>query len=100
MRSPLPRIILTACTAGLVGLAVGQTYKLKSVGPAEGLTNPFVHALAQDATGRLWIGTGDGAGRYDGQRVTMFTTADSLAENFVSTIHPGADGKIWFGHSE
>lgn len=100
MRSPLPRIILTACTAALVGLAVGQTYKLKSVGPAEGLTNPFVHALAQDATGRLWIGTGDGAGRYDGQRVTMFTTADSLAENFVSTIHPGADGKIWFGHSE
>lgn len=77
-----------------------QTYKLKTVGSADGLTNPFVHAIAQDATGRLWIGTGQGAGRYDGRRVTMFTTADSLAEDFVSSIHPAADGSIWFGHNE
>lgn len=100
MRLLLTRFLIAAIAATLGGLVHGQTYKLKPIGPAEGLRNPFVHALAQDATGRLWIGTGDGAGRYDGQRVTMFTTADSLAENFVSTIHPAPDGRIWFGHSE
>ena len=42
----------------LVGMAPlkAQTYKLKPVGSADGLTYSFVHALAQDATGRLWIG--------------------------------------------
>lgn len=100
MRSVPARSLLAALAAMLAAMALGQTYKLKPVGSPEGLTNSFVHALAQDATGRLWIGTGEGVGRYDGIRVTMFTTADSLSENFVSSIHPAADGRIWFGHSE
>jgi ligand-binding sensor domain-containing protein/serine phosphatase RsbU (regulator of sigma subunit) len=80
--------------------AVAQTYKLRIIGAEDGLSNSFVHALAQDAEGRLWIGTGEGVGRYDGHRVRMFTTADSLAENFVSCIRPDSFGNVWFGHNE
>ncbi|MBK9059526.1 MAG: SpoIIE family protein phosphatase [Flavobacteriales bacterium] len=100
MRAALERLlILLLVLAGTAPLRA-QTYKLKPVGSADGLTNSFVHALAQDATGRLWIGTGEGAGRYDGRQVTMYTTADSLSENFVASIHPAKDGCIWFGHNE
>lgn len=80
--------------------AFAQAYKLRPVGAAEGLTNSFVHAMAQDAQGYLWIGTGEGVGRFDGNQVTMFTQADGLAENFISSIHPAADGTLWFGHNE
>ncbi len=97
--APVRLLMLLAVLVGIAPLWA-QTYKLKPVGSADGLTNAFVHALAQDATGRLWIGTGAGVGRYDGRQVTMFTTADSLAENFVASIHPEQDGSVWFGHSE
>ncbi len=100
MRAVLLRLLMLLPVLAGTAPVKAQTYKLKPVGSAEGLTNSFVHALAQDATGRLWIGTGEGAGRFDGRRVTMFTTADSLAENFVSSIHPAKDGSVWFGHSE
>ncbi|MEO8733817.1 MAG: two-component regulator propeller domain-containing protein, partial [Flavobacteriales bacterium] len=80
--------------------AVAQTYKLRTIGAEDGLTNSYVHALAQDASGHLWIGTGEGAGRYDGHHVRMFTTADSLSENFVSSIRPDTLGNVWFGHNE
>jgi ligand-binding sensor domain-containing protein/serine phosphatase RsbU (regulator of sigma subunit) len=80
--------------------AVAQTYKLRTIGAEDGLTNSFVHALAQDVSGHLWIGTGEGVGRYDGHHVRMFTMADSLAENYVSSIRPDTFGNIWFGHNE
>ena len=84
----------------LCGQALAQTYKLRPIGSEEGLTNNFVHALAQDASGYLWIGTGEGAGRFDGRTVKMFTTADSLSENFVSSIYASAEGDLWLGHNE
>lgn len=91
----------SCAAAGLVGLGTwAQTYKLRAIGAEEGLTNAFAQALAQDASGHLWIGTGEGAGRYDGRRVTFFTTKDSLAEDYVSAIHPAPDGTLWFGHNE
>jgi ligand-binding sensor domain-containing protein/serine phosphatase RsbU (regulator of sigma subunit) len=94
------RIPALTCFACIAGLLQAQTYKLRRVGTEEGLTNTFVHALAQDATGRLWIGTGQGVGSYDGRKVTEFTTDDSLAESYVSSILPATDGSIWFGHNE
>jgi ligand-binding sensor domain-containing protein/serine phosphatase RsbU (regulator of sigma subunit) len=80
--------------------ARAQSYRLRPIGADEGLTGTFVHALAQDAEGHLWIGTGEGAGRYDGIRVKMFGKADGLSENFISSILPTAEGSIWFGHNE
>ncbi|MGV9011836.1 MAG: two-component regulator propeller domain-containing protein [Flavobacteriales bacterium] len=93
-------------TAGLAVLALlwistsAQTYKLRPIGADEGLTNSFVHALAQDASGYLWIGTGEGVGRFDGRMVRMFNVADSLSENFVSCILAPANGDLWLGHNE
>lgn len=80
--------------------AEAQVYRLRPIGSSDGLSNNFVHHLAQDAQGYLWIGTGEGAGRYDGRQVAMFTTDDGLAENFVSSVLTTASGTIWFGHNQ
>lgn len=89
----------TVLVLGL-GHADAQVYRLRPIVASDGLTNKFVHHLAQDAQGYLWIGTGEGVGRYDGRRVVMFTTRDGLAEDFVSSVLPASDGSIWFGHNE
>ncbi len=38
----------------------------------DGLSSSVVQAMAQDATGFLWIGTRDGLDRYDGRRVRVW----------------------------
>lgn len=97
----LHRHVLGICGSLLASIVLhGQTYQFSVVGPEQGLTNVLVHALAQDPTGHLWIGTGSGVGRFDGRHVTMYTTADSLAEDFVASIQPSTEGSVWLGHNE
>lgn len=100
MRAPGVRLLLLLAAGCPLMQSRAQSYRLRPIGAAEGLTSTFVHALAQDAEGHLWIGTGDGAGRYDGIRVRMFGKAEGLSENFVSCMLPTAEGGIWFGHNE
>lgn len=100
MRRVAARIGFLSALALMGGNLPAQTYQLRTVAGGEGLTSPFTHALAQDAQGHLWIGTGEGVGRFDGRKVTMFTTADSLAENYVASIHPDGHGTVWLGHNE
>ncbi|SET78527.1 hybrid sensor histidine kinase/response regulator [Hymenobacter actinosclerus] len=59
---------------------------LKQFGPAEGLPQPFIYALAQDRAGYLWLGTAEGLVRFDGTTFRTFTTREGLAEDFVTRL--------------
>ena len=59
---------------------------MRQFGPAEGLQQPFIYALQQDAQGYLWLGTAEGLVRYDGSRFVTFTTAEGLAEGFTTNL--------------
>ena len=59
---------------------------LKQFGPAEGLPQPFIYALAQDRAGYLWLGTAEGLVRFDGTTFRTFTTREGLAEDFVTQL--------------
>ena len=61
----------------------------------EGLTN--VRQLFKDRAGILWVATGEGLYRLEGQHVTRFTTADGLPVNHLRAIHQDPDGVLWFG---
>ncbi|MBT2558094.1 response regulator [Hymenobacter sp. ISL-91] len=63
---------------------------LKQFGPAEGLPQPFIYALAQDRAGYLWLGTAEGLVRFDGTTFRTFTAREGLAEDFVTqlALHP------------
>ncbi len=45
------------------------------------------------------MGTSDGLYRYDGTVFTRFTTAEGLAENYVSTLLEDQSGRLWVGHN-
>jgi diguanylate cyclase (GGDEF)-like protein len=64
---------------------------------SDGLPQNTVHAIALDRRGYLWIGTQDGAARYDGRGWTVVNLPDRTRSNFVRAIVPGHDGDLWFG---
>jgi signal transduction histidine kinase/streptogramin lyase len=53
--------------------------------------------MLQDSAGHLWIGTGNGISRYDGEHFTTFTTQDGLADNRVYCLLEDAAGSLWVG---
>jgi len=56
-----------------------------------------VMCIAPDRRGALWVGTIDGLFRLAGGRVTRYTRADGLSNDYVRAIHEDADGVLWIG---
>jgi len=57
-----------------------------------------VYAIQASAANDVWIGTEQGAAHFDGRLWTIYTSADGLPHDVVTSIarHP-TDGSIWFG---
>jgi two-component sensor histidine kinase/ligand-binding sensor domain-containing protein len=53
----------------------------RNMGVDQGLSNSQIHAVHQDPTGMIWIGTGEGLNSYDGVR---FRTYDEQNTNLIS----------------
>lgn len=63
----------------------------------DGLPQNAVQAMAFDHDGYLWIGTQDGAARYDGRAWTIVNMPDRNTSNFIEAILVAQDGTVWFG---
>lgn len=80
------------------GLARFDGARFVVYGEAEGLVNPRVTCLWEDAEGALWVGTeGGGVVRREKGRFTTFTTADGLSDNFILALAGDARGRLWVG---
>ncbi len=101
--APSRTALLRACAAALfcalaarAGPAPEGHFSFRSYGGEQGLENQVAWRAAQDAQGFLWVGTEDGAYRYDGERFQHFGVADGLPSNWVIRIEVAA-GKLWVG---
>lgn len=59
-------------------------------------------AIAQDASGFLWIGAQGGLARWDGyhfHRYTATTEPGSLPDSFILSLHVDDRGRLWIGTS-
>ena len=57
-----------------------------------------VYSINEDIGGNIWIGTVDaGVWKYDGNKLTNFTTQDGLTSNAVNTIYRDKNRELWFG---
>ncbi|MCB1127266.1 MAG: hypothetical protein KDM81_12265, partial [Verrucomicrobiae bacterium] len=65
----------------------------------DGLSSNRVRALADDAAGRLWVGTSDaGLNRFDGREFTAYRRSpDGLPGDRVVTLHVARDDALWVG---
>jgi len=66
----------------------------------DGLPQGTIHAITFDRKGYLWVGTQDGAARFNGRTWTQFDMPDRTVSNFVRAVLPARDGSLWFGREE
>ncbi|MCS7078893.1 MAG: protein kinase [Chloracidobacterium sp.] len=64
---------------------------------ADGLPQNSVMTMTTDADGYLWVGTQDGAARYDGHQWQRFNMPSERGSNWVRALLPATDGRLWFG---
>jgi len=79
-----------------------QDYVIANWSLEQGLPQLSVTALAQDATGYVWMGTQAGLARFDG---TQFTTYDGhdwpgLNSGDIRALLPEPDGRLWIGTAQ
>jgi diguanylate cyclase (GGDEF)-like protein len=63
----------------------------------DGLPQNTVHEIARDTRGYLWVGTQDGAARFNGRTWTIVDMPDPEVSNYVRAVCPTRDGSVWFG---
>ncbi len=88
------------------GLVRFDERRLVRFSTADGLANNFCSSVIADRQTNLWFTTSKGVSRHDGlaapkqrdggRRFTSFTTADGLADNYVSAALAAEDGTMWF----
>lgn len=94
------RLLLSFSLLLLIALnGYSQNFSFNEYGIEDGMAQNFIYSMDQDAKGYLWIGTGEGLCRYDGQNFRRFTTKDGLAEDIVTSTFIGSDDVLWAGHN-
>ena len=76
-------------------------FHFENISTADGLSDNTITCLFQDNKGFLWIGTGNGLNRYDGNIVTTYFyeegNVNSMGGNFISGIIQDDAGVFWIG---
>jgi len=76
-------------------------FHFENISTADGLSDNTITCLFQDNKGFLWIGTGNGLNRYDGNIVTTYFyeegNVNSMGGNFISGIIQDDEGVFWIG---
>ncbi len=80
--------------AGLLRFSGGN---FTAYGPAEGLAEDHVRAVAEDRQGNLWVGTIRGLYRLQGAGFSAYTKKDGLSDESIHCVYPARDGSLWIG---
>jgi ligand-binding sensor domain-containing protein/serine phosphatase RsbU (regulator of sigma subunit) len=74
-----------------------QDYDFVNYPDNKAVSEAYIYTLSRDSLGYIWVGTGEGLIRFDGKSFKIYTTEDSLSDNFISSgINDGM--YMWFGH--
>jgi signal transduction histidine kinase/ligand-binding sensor domain-containing protein len=68
---------------------------LRPLGLTDGLPTQDVRAIAEDATGYVWLATADGLLRFDGQRFRTLHHEDGLPDPDLQDLHIDAQDRLW-----
>lgn len=77
-----------------------QTHYFENYSVKDGLAQSKVYCLLQDKQGYIWIGTENGASKFDGYNFINYTAKDGLAAKGIRSIYQAKNGILWFGHND
>lgn len=66
---------------------------------ADGLAQSEIFDIEQDGAGYLWLTSGRGLYRFDGERFTNVSVASGMAATRVTALEVAADDTVWVGSS-
>lgn len=121
-RAPKPRLASAACLAALLNFSAPASATpstpparpaaevfatpdpadlgrpaLRIFNDVDGLPHNTIQSIVTDHRGYLWVGTQDGAVRYDGHVWSVVDMPNKAASNYVRVILETRDGSLWFG---
>src|SRR4051812_33413072 len=79
-----------------------QAQRVAKYGLEHGLSQSSVYTMLHDASGFLWVGTGDGLNRFDGSSFKTYRFSDAQVSQGASNLIGGylledSAHHIWFG---
>lgn len=81
----------------------GLAQKIRFYNSEQGLPNSWIHRVAQDQRGYIWIATENGASYFDGMRFTTFyhdrLKQGTLSSDLVKVVFNDSRGNCWIGTS-
>ena len=93
---PLLRITLFLVLFCQLSFVWGQSQPYSRFTTNEGLPSDVIYYLFEDSKGYLWIATGAGVARFNGESFTNFTPLDGLPDYEVLRIYQDSKERIWF----
>ena len=94
-------VILLATFSTLPAHAQSQPpqYVTRVWNTEEGLPQNSVNAMLQDHRGYIWIGTFGGLARFDGERFTVFNSANTpgFGSDQIFSLYESRSGSLWIG---
>lgn len=91
--------LLLACWPWTVLATVLDLPWPRQLGVIDGLPTTGIHAMAEDATGYLWMAGTDGLMRFDGRRSRVWGHDDGLPDTTLRLLHIDAADRLWLGTS-
>ena len=90
--------MLAGClAAGTAWAGLPETPRPQQLTVADGLSSNRINAVAEDASGYLWIATSDGLVRYDGIGYRVWRVGQGLRDNYIWTVHVDGQNRVWIG---
>jgi ligand-binding sensor domain-containing protein len=99
LRGQLGILLLVVClgwSAQAFGVVVQVPWP-RQLGATDGLPDPHVREIAEDATGYLWLAGSDGLMRFDGQRYRLWRHGEGLPDVDLRSVHVDAQDRLWLG---
>ncbi len=80
--------------------AQDQDIKFEKITIKEGLSENTVYSISQDDHGFMWFGTQDGLNKFDGYKVSVFSSIDKLdslhiSDNWINKIKSDSVGNMY-----
>jgi signal transduction histidine kinase/outer membrane protein assembly factor BamB len=99
LRGQLGALLLVVCLgwSAQVFAVVVQVPWPRQLGATDGLPDPHVREIAEDATGYLWLAGSDGLMRFDGQRYRRWRHEEGLPDVDLRSVHVDARDRLWLG---
>ena len=84
-----------------MALAQGTGYRYINFGLKDGLNDNYIYSAVQDNLGFIWVGSGSGLYRYDGNKfkniISPINTSNNTISNFLQSTNKDSSGNLWLG---